>query len=92
MICFCHRKNFREFVEVLDLRFKPEWYANHAIQKLNGRLIGGRRIEVQKARYMNRSATKPVHNTSTIVQGNLNRSLVHRTKVMFRHGLRKKEI
>ena len=40
------------------VRFKTEWHANRAIRSLNGRMVGGRRIGVQKAKYVDRNSKK----------------------------------
>lgn len=37
------------------VRYKTEWDVNRAIQRLNGRLFGGRRISVQKAKNIDRN-------------------------------------
>lgn len=37
------------------VQFKTEWDTNRAIQRLNGRLVGGRHIGVRKAKYLNRN-------------------------------------
>ena len=38
------------------VRFKTEWDSNLAIQNLNGRVVGGRRITVQKAKFVDRKS------------------------------------
>ncbi|XXG47463.1 hypothetical protein AAC387_Pa02g2108 [Persea americana] len=40
------------------VRFKTEWHANRAIRSLNGRMVGGRRIGEQKAKYVDRNSRK----------------------------------
>ena len=40
--------------------YKTEWDVNRAIQWLNGRLLGGRRISVQKAKHIDRNVRNPV--------------------------------
>lgn len=44
------------------VRFKTEWDANRAIRSLNGRMVGGRRIGVKKANYVDRNSKKTGYN------------------------------
>lgn len=48
------------------VRFKTEWDANRAIQRLDGRTLGGRRITVQKARYLDCGIKKDVQIPSAV--------------------------
>lgn len=45
------------------VRFKTEWDANRAIQRLDGRVIDGSRIGVQMARYQDRNQKKAFHSS-----------------------------
>ena len=40
------------------MRFKTEWDATRAIQKLNGKLVKGKKIGVQKVKYFESSVKK----------------------------------
>lgn len=64
--------------------FKTEWDANQAIQQLDGRLIHGRRIGVQKAKVLDRSAKKYGQNIQD--SGRLKKSSTD-TQIIGRGGL-----
>lgn len=51
------------------VQFKTEWDANCAIQRLNGRLVGGRHIGVQKAKFLNRNVKQSDQSFSTLEHG-----------------------
>lgn len=54
------------------VRFKTEWDANKAIHNLNRRLIGGRQIGVQKAKYLDKSKKIFRRSSSPTVKGKVN--------------------
>lgn len=45
------------------VRFKTDWDANRAIQRLEGRVIDGSRIGVQMARYQDHNQKKAFHSS-----------------------------
>lgn len=47
-------------------RFKTEWDSNRAIQRLNGRMFGGRRIGVQKEKNSDRNGQQSSQKVPTI--------------------------
>lgn len=64
--------------------FKTEWDANRATQQLDGRLIHGRRIGIQKAKVLDRSAKKYGQNIQDF--GRLKKSSTD-TQIIGRGGL-----
>ena len=69
------------------VRFKTEWDANRAIQKLYGRLIGGRRIGVQKEKYLDRSNKSSSRHFSQAVKRktNLKFTMLHQGRGLVSH-------
>lgn len=48
------------------VHFKTEWDSNRAIQRLNGRMVGGRCIGVQREKYSDRNGRQSSQKVSII--------------------------